>query len=434
MTVLSVDGCPPYYEKVGDECVKLPAEEIVIMHGAVYEIDPFSEDYSGTEQQERQEIQRAVEEKYNVEVVYKNYPASASWGPSRVSAIIQASVVEEPLSDIYWVTSNWIQELVNGNSIVDISQYLNTSGANIPEQYSDIGEYQGGVYGFESYTPSVDGGLFYNADLVSDLGVENPTDIYLAGNWNWTKFEQWTTQVQTALNGQPDDMYALGGMLSYYAKFMITLNGGSLINKQTGRVSFAQQPALETYSYLTNLWTKGLFEPAGQFDAGSALWMSGKVVMHPGSLWFVSASNRWGGIPFELGFVPYPVADDFEGEYITPISGLALYTVASGMTPEREALVFTVWNELQLWKTEAERIEDFELTLLTKFDKQNYVDAYLSIYDNVYLDIIDAIGISAYSENGWVRNINTAIKNGTSRTAVDTIKPIYETALDDYLG
>jgi len=71
---------------------------------------------------------------------------------------------------------------------------------------------------------------------------------------------------------------------------------------------------------------------------------------------------------------------------------------------------------------------------MTKFDQQKYVDAYLAIYDKVYLDIINAIGISAYSENGWVRNINQAIKDGTSRTVVDTIKPIYETALDDYFA
>ena len=156
--------------------------------------------------------------------------------------------------------------------------------------------------------------------------------------------------------------------------------------------------------------------------------------MHPGELWFVNADNRWGTIPFELGFVPYPVADDYEDDYISPISGVACMSIASGMDPEREELVFRVWNALQLWKTDAESDADFELSLLTKFDKQNYVDAYLAVYDSVYLDITNAIGISAYSENGWVRNINTAIKDGTSRTVVDTIKPVYETALDDYLG
>ncbi len=40
--------------------------EIVIMHGAPYEVDPFHADFSGTEQQARQALQRDVEERLNV--------------------------------------------------------------------------------------------------------------------------------------------------------------------------------------------------------------------------------------------------------------------------------------------------------------------------------------------------------------------------------
>ncbi|MGD9910121.1 MAG: extracellular solute-binding protein [Candidatus Izemoplasmatales bacterium] len=434
ITVVGDEECPLYYEKVGDECVKIEPTEIVIMHGAVYEIDPFNADYSGTDQLARQDLQRLVEEQYNVKIVYKNYPSSAAWGPDRVQAIIQASVTGEPLSDIYWITSDWIQELVNGNAIADVSPYMATIGANIDDAYGDVGAYQGGIYGFESYKPTMAGGLFYNADLVASLGVANPTDLYLAGQWNWTTFEAWATAVQTALDGQADEMYALGGMLSYYAEFMIPLNGGSLINKNTGRVAFSQAPALETYDFLTTLYGKGLFELTPQYDAGSPLWMGGKIAMHPGELWFVNADNRWGSIPFELGFVPYPVADDFTGEYSSPISSVAIMALASGMTPEKEELVFRVWNAIQLWKTQAETDQAFEISLMTKFDKESYVEAYLSVYDNTYLDITNALGISQFSENGWTRNINTAIKEGTSRTVVDAIKPIYEAALEDYLG
>ncbi len=434
ITVEGITECPVHHELIDNDCVRIPAEVITIMHGAVYEIDPFHEAYSGTEQLARQELQRAVEAQYNVIINYENYPASAAWGPSRVSSIIQANVAGEPMSDIYWVTSDWIQELVQGNSIVDISQYLNTVGANIPVEYQDVGEYQGGVYGFESYKPTINYGLYYNADLVESLGIMNPTDAYLNGLWNWTNFEAWVTTVQTALDGNPDEMYAIGGMPSYYATAMTTLNGGSLINKHTGRVSFSQSPALETYAFLTELYEKGVWEPAPQYDSGSTLWQTGKVALHPGSLWFLTAANRWGTLEFEIGFVPFPVADDYTDDYISPISGVAVMTVASGMTAEREQLVFTVWNALQLWKTKEETDAAFELSLITKFDKQNYIDAYLDVYDKTYLDILNAIGISAYGENGWARNINIAIRNDTARTEMDRIRPVYETALDDYLG
>ncbi|MCK5387844.1 MAG: extracellular solute-binding protein [Candidatus Izimaplasma sp.] len=432
--VLGLDGCAIFQELIDGVCVDIEPEIITIMHGAVYEIDPFHEAYSGTEQLEKQELQRLIEEQLNVVINYEEYPPSAGWGPSRINAIIQSSVSGDPLSDIYWITSDWVQQLADAEALADVTPYLNTHGSNIDDSYLEVGSYQGGNYGFEVGNVQIGHGLYYNADLVENLGVDNPTDLYLAGDWNWTEFEIWATDVQTQLSAQGDDMFALGGMLSYYAMNMIPLNGGSLINSVTARVSFAQKPALDTYDFLTNLYNKGLFELSPQYDAGSPEWMAGKVAMYPGSLWFVTADNRWGMLPFELGFVPYPVADDFTGEYISPVSGVALMSVASGMSQEREELVFQVWNELQLWKTDAELADAFELTLMTKFDEEIYIEAYLEIYDKTYLDLINAIGISAYSENGWNRNINGAIREGTSRTIVDQIKPIYEAALDDYIG
>ncbi|MCD4827587.1 MAG: extracellular solute-binding protein [Acholeplasmataceae bacterium] len=408
--------------------------DIVIMHGAPYEVDPFHADFSGTEQAARQALQTEVEDRLNVNVIYRAYPASAAWGPSRITAIINASVAGEPLADLYWTTSDWVQQLADANAIVPVDQYLATTGSNIHSDFRMVGEYANKVYGFGANNLTVDVGLYYNADLVSSLGVDNPSQLYLDGDWNWTGFETWATQVQTALSAQGEDLFALGGAFSAYAESMVALNGGSLINATTGRVSFAQNPALETYTFLSDLNNQGLFEPSGTYDSGSVLWQTGKVAMHPGHLWFVTADNRWGGLAFELGFVPYPVSDTFTGDYVSPISGVAIYNVASGMTAEKEALVFQVWNELQLWKTDAELADEFELTLLTKFDDELYVEAYLDIYDSVYLELINAIGIGAYGETGWRRSINLGIREGTARTEMDRIKPIYETALEDYLN
>lgn len=410
------------------------AEEIVIMHGAPYEVDPFHEDYSGNNQAEKKQLQRQVEAEYNVKIVYKAYPANAPWGPDRVTAIINASVAGDPLADIYWTTSDWTQQLADKNAIVPIDQYLNNIGANIDDDFLTVGEYKEQNYAFGSEKLTVDLGLYYNADLVSSLGVENPTQLFLDGQWTWSKFESWATQVQTALSSQGEDQYALGGAMSSYAQSMVPLNGGQLINTATGRVGFNQNKALDTYSFLNDLWTQGLFEPDGQYDAGSPLWQTGKVAMHPGSLWFVKADNRWGGLAFELGFVPFPVADDFSvGNYVSPVSGVATYNLASGMSSEREELVFEVWNALQLWKTEEELKSEFEISLITKFDKQIYVDAYLEIYDGIYLELVNALGINPYSENGWRRNINAGIEEGTYRTLMGQIEPIYNTALSDYL-
>ncbi len=408
--------------------------EIVIMHGAPYEVDPFHANFTGIEQNAKQELQREVEERLNVTVVYKPYPDNAAWGPSRVTAIINSSIAGDQLADVYWTTSDWIQQLVKADAIVAVDQYMNTSGANIHSDYSMVGAYKGAVYGFGPDNLTVDVGLYYNTSLVASLGVDNPTQLFLDGLWTWEKFEEWSTIVQTALATQGEDYYALGGVPSDYVESMVPLNGGSLINRNTQKVAFAQNPALETYTFLSDLWTQGLFEPAGQYDSGSPLWQSGKVAIHPGHLWFVNAENRWGNLTFELGFVPYPRNSSYTGEYLSPISGVAIYNIASGMTAEKEALAFQVWNELQIWKTDEELKDDFELSLLTKFDNEIFVEAYLEIYDKVYLELINALGVGAYTDVGFRTVINRAIREGTARTEVDRIKPTYEDALFNFFN
>ncbi len=434
VTVLTAQGCGVHEDLINGQCVKRPATVIRIMHGAPYEVDPFRSDYTGTQQLAKQQRQTQVEEQYNVDVQYVPYPSNAPWGPDRVTAIIQSSISGEHLAEIYWSVSDWIQQLALAEAIVPVDKYMGTIGTNIRQGYREVGSYRDQIYGFESGLLTVSSGLYYNADLVASLGVQNPTAMFMAGNWNWTTFEAWAQSVKTALTSLGGNKYALGGMLSEYAEHMVPLNGGSLINKNTGRVAFAQNPALETYAYLNSLYTKGLFEPTPQYDAGSPDWMSGNVAMYPGQLWFVTADNRWGQLPFELGFVPFPKSPTYTGDYASPVSGVAVYHIASGMTAAKEELVFRVWNELQLWKTDDGYRLEFEDTLITKFDDEAYVEAYLEIYDKIYLDIINALGISAYSENGWRRNINLAIREGTARTVMDQIKPIYEAALEAYLG
>ena len=412
------------------------SQEVVIMHGATYEVDPFHPNFSGTQQLQRQNRQREVEELYNVTIRYRQYPDNAPWGPDRVTAIIQSSVSGNHLADIYWSVSDWIQQLARAEAIAPIDQYLDNIGSNIHSDYHSVGAFKDNVYGFSSGKLTVDSGLYYNADLVRSLGVANPTQLFLDGEWTWSRFESWATQVQTLLFDPDDERYALGGVFSYYVENMVPLNGGRLINLNTGRVNFHLNPALETYTFLQSLFNGGLFEPTPAYDAGSPLWQAGKVAMHPGQLWFVTADNRWGGLNFELGFVPYPMADEYDGEYASPVSGVALYHVASGMTPEREQFVFTVWNALQLWKTETELDEEFELSLLTRFDEEIYVEAYMMIFDKTYLEVINALGISPYSPGvGFRATINAAIRNTTEdpRSAVDAIRPIYQAALDDYL-
>lgn len=411
-----------------------PPTEIVIMHGAPYEIDPFDPAYSGREQQARQNKQREVEGRLNVKVVYKAYPANAPWGPDRVNAIIQASVSGSPLADIYWTTSDWTQQLAKGNAIVPVDKYMSTHGSNISIPARELGTYNDKFYAFSVNKPTVDVGLYYNADVVEALGIDNPSELFNAGTWTWNDFQAWTQAANAALPSLGEDYSVLGGIVGVYAENMVPLNGGALINAQSGRVAFHQNPALQTYDFITNLYNSGLFEATPTYDAGSAQWQAGKVLMHPGSFWFLNAENRWKNLAFNLGFVPFPVSNTYTGEYVSPISGVAVFNLASGLSAAKEELAFQVWNEIQMWKTDEEFRDEFEVTLIQRFNDEASIEAYLSIFDKTTLDLINALGISRYGANGWTAAINVGIRTGTARTEMDRIRPAYETALEEYLS
>lgn len=411
-----------------------PATDIVIMHGAPYEVDPFDAAFTGREQQARQTKQREVESRLNVRVIYKAYPPAAAWGPDRVNAIIQASVAGAPLADIMWTTSDWTAQLANASAIVSVDKYGATSGANITPEAKELGSFKGQFYAFSVNKPSVDVGLYFNFELVADLGIENPAELYNNGEWTWSKFEQWADAAKAALPNLGDDYAVLGGVRAVYAENMIPLNGGSLINAKSGRVAFHQAPALETYAFLHGLHQKGLWEGTPGYDAGSPLWNAGKVLIHPGSFWFLNAENRWGNLAFDLGFVPYPSNDTYSGDYVSPIGGVAVYTLSSGLSAAKEALAYQVWNEIQLWKTSTELSNEFYATLVQRLNDEASIDAYLSIFDKTALDLTGALGISRFAANGWYGAANLAISNGDARGEMDRVRPTYEDALATYLG
>src|SRR5690554_3385305 len=153
-----------------------PPTEVVIMHGAVYEIDPFHDDYTGREQLNRQQKQQEVEDRLNVRVVYKQYPESAAWGPDRVTAINNAAIAGQPLADIYWTTSDWIQQLVEGNSVVAVDNYIKDGiGTNISAEAKEIGTFRNKVYAFMAGKTTVDTGLYFNSALITELWLEDTT-------------------------------------------------------------------------------------------------------------------------------------------------------------------------------------------------------------------------------------------------------------------
>lgn len=429
--------------KTRNVTVQAPVEglqEIVIMAGDVKEVDPFHPEYSGVRQEERQAAQEAAEEKHNVKVIYKLYPDNAAWGQDRINALIQAGVAGEPLADIFYhVTTDWLVQLADGGAIAPVTNYVGEGkpGEVINQKIIDAGFYGGNHYGFSTGALTLDSGLYFNVNLLKELGIPNPAQLYLDGEWNWSGFKNWVEAAQLVLNAkgadEGDDYFTLGGAISYFGENLIPLNGGKYLDMQAGEVKFADEKGLQTFDFIKEVYDLGVWEKNRGYDAGSAEWQAGKVLMHPGSLWFVKAANRWGNLQFELGFVPYPKADDYDGEYASPIYGSSIFYLSSGHTADKNELAFNVWIDLQLWEGEFSPEQAFRNGLDDKFEDELYIDVYMTVYDTAYVEFVNSIGVPAYGSNSLKLAINGGIPDGSYATKIAEIAPTYDYYLKQYV-
>lgn len=418
-------------------------QTIVFMSGNVLEHDPFLDGFTGTNQRLRQQLHEAAEERHNVEIVYKPYPDNAGWGPDRINAIIQSTIDGEPLADVYYhVTTDWLAQLAGGGALAPIDQYIlpGQPGEKVDQTYIDAATLGGHAYGFSTGALNLESGLYFNIDLLEQLGIPNPTEIYLGDgtnigeNWRWSDFKDWAVAAQAKLSGLGDDYNALGGTIFYYAENLVPLNGGQFLDMDEGVVRFGEEPAMETYDFIHDLYLENLFEVNRAQDQGSNEWQAGKVLMHPGDLWFLRADNRWGDLEFDLGFVPYPMGDDYDGEYKSPIYGSSVSYLASGHSPDKTALSFAVWADIQYWESDfMDPEEAYRLNLERFFNDDLYIDAYMTVYNKTYVEFLNAIGVSSYGAHGYRVNLNGGIPQGEHRSRIEAIIPQYQYRLSLFL-
>ena len=77
---------------------------------------------------------------------------------------------------------------------------------------------------------------------------------------------------------------------------------------------------------------------------------AGKVLMHPGDLWFVKAPNRWGNLGFELDLFLILCQILMKVNIYHQFYGTSVAYLAAGHSAERRELAFKVWSVLKFGK------------------------------------------------------------------------------------
>jgi hypothetical protein len=187
-------------------------------------------------------------------------------------------------------------------------------------------------------------------------------------------------------------------------------------------------------------------------DDMSPSFLAGDSLFATGGLWFVGNATRFSSdLPFEIGAVPYPVADDAAqtwSSYKVPVYASSAYAIANveiGLNGINSKVLFNILDDITrgivLPDNELTPDEAYRLWLETKFDTPLYVDTIMSVQDLKYQYFEKIFLVSSTVGNGSHYNglgmypiLNGIITKPERdpRTELDAITGAYEAVLADF--
>ena len=313
-----------YYDDYEINKIKFDGQgmEYVIKVLPVSDYDPFDKEFTGDYKALMQAHQRYVESAYNIKIVYSEWENEAPWGPDRIE-FIKKSVLDGTFKKnnvfVVDIFSQWIPTLVKENILSELYDMNNNQGffadnGYVQDEYdNEASSVKGKVYGYAIEKSRPQSFIFYNATKVSEIGMVDPAELWLKGEWNWSNFEQWIYEAQSKLG---EHEYALD--LSYYDYLMgaSLAQGLPLIDSKTNKINFTSDEICSIILKFREFRNAGIQNRTHGVQDVTREFVNGETLLHSGTLWFLKESTRFtpaeedGGIQFNIGIVPYPISDD----------------------------------------------------------------------------------------------------------------------------
>ena len=369
-TLFTTTGNNTVSSTEGEEVPNMMGQDFIIMVDKASSTDPRSDSYTGNWKNEKIALIENVEQKYNIHVVYKTYPADAVWGGGRERFIITNSLNDTPQAHIYEMPSYSVAVLAEGGAILPLDTLIEKYGnpGYWPEKAA-FGTVLGKQYSYDDAYPLAGQGIFYNISLLEELLGEGkgtlPSDLWLEGQWDWQAFTDICNQLLPGISAKHIDGAAvIGGRPYNWAYQMLGANGVHVVTTDL-RSELDTQPAIDTLSYLNGLISiPGMWEytSAALSNATVPQFKEGNVAFHNGEPYWMYDSSKWLGFDFEMGFVPYPVGpnvnEDLSNYYINEVYGKTAYVVSSSYSLDKvqpgyeniafhEETIFRIWADMQ---------------------------------------------------------------------------------------
>lgn len=355
-----------------------------------------------------------VQDNFNCTIEVVAYPSDAEWGPSRWNYILNQAKDGVADYDFYTVPSSQIPEFVEGNCLIDLTDFYTLYGNNTMDaSFKTCATYKSKLYMFLDGANSIYNVMYYNIGLFKKLHevddtLKEPAEIYNEGNWTYTQFVNYCKKVQDAMailygvggtaNAEGQEYYAVSGWDSYWFVGLAGTDGVPLADVSTSNINFGTDHKMQAAEAVKQIYTSGVADPKQSVDQAVTSWNEGKSFFNTGDLWFVGDADRWkkdlwGAGETEYGYCPWPRPDDLSVDgFKIPLGSGAGWVMPIGRdyngygdecTPENIYRAICVLYQVAKQKYEGSPTYDKAVALNTTAEKYAHSAASQQAYKHV---------------------------------------------------
>ena len=473
-----------------------------ILVSPVSEYDPFEAGFTATGNGKiiKQNHMRLVEQAYNIDIEYFEWSTLAKWGPERVSYINENYLSKEIFTKneayVVQIACSWIPTLVKNGSLASLYNmssetgfFMNANGVNEGDDhyiqndtYNQITSVNSAVYGYVLGNAHADQMIYYNIDLIKEMGMTDPVELWFRGEWTLSTFDKWIQEGQTNIKNTAKGKFVLDIGYPEFTVGLVGSTGNKLTNTSPANILFTRPGVTNVIDKIQSWYKLGYYNNHGVADV-TTNFLNGETVLHSGSIWFLRNKDRFNPevITFKIGAVPYPTADgqggtpilttdeaealetvngtkltDADGNYISGVdmsgstfqvpftdgSCYSILNVQNGKNGITSEIAFHILHDLMGAEgkdpsadVELTPEEAYKNTLEKKLDYPIHAAAILSTENNMYYEMIEIVSMtvgngSHFGENAlWKLIPGIITKDVTARTELNAVLDIYKAAL-----
>jgi multiple sugar transport system substrate-binding protein len=261
-----------------------------------------------------------------------------------LSQKIMAAVAAGGPPDVAQCYEAWTANLIENESLVPLSRFLEGPDGLSAESFGDIyeiflgGARHGGVLWSFPFNKSVRC-LYYNKTMFREVGLDPAKPPR-----TWEEYRAYAKTLTVDEDGDGEaDRFGLAGQITVTMfENLLVQNGGTLLNEDETRAAFDSPEGVEALEFMTDLLRRDGTALLSQGFEYQNEFLAGNVGMIEGSSVSLAFFNDRDGQPkygFELGIAPLPA-----GEYdVQLVAGTDVVIFVTSPEREADAWSFVKW-------------------------------------------------------------------------------------------